>query len=203
MWQMFPVSELPWYKALKGKKDSETLQGFNTPWATHIIFLSFSKYVILGCTLGFSLKETLKKDKHFCKIFIVVFESVDYQYFIILKFLLKYWLHSVAIYIFHIFNMDNEMSLWKSCVQVNVKINRLIGCQSKLIHSSEYLYCSQRFNGDQDVLLTSSDITLKEWPFWLFQFAYLFSLKELKELPGLALSGICLVPVMELADKSV
>lgn len=87
--------------------------------------------------------------------------------------------------------------------KVNVKINRLIGCQSKLIPSSEYLCCSQRFDGDQDVLLTSSGITLKEWPFWLFQFAYLFSLKELKELPGLALSGICLVPVMELADKSV
>lgn len=59
---MFPVSELPWYKALKGKKDRETLQGFKPPWATHIVFLSFSKYVILGLTLVFSLKETLKKD---------------------------------------------------------------------------------------------------------------------------------------------
>ena len=77
-------------------------------------------------------------------------------------------------------------------MQVDVKINRLIGCQSKLIHSSEYLYCSQRFNGDQDVLLTSSGITSKEWPFWLFQFVYLFSLKELKELPGLALRRLCL-----------
>ena len=98
--------------------------------------------------------------------------------------------------------------IWKSCIitEVNVKINRLIGCQSNLIHSSEYLYYSRRFIGDQDVLLALNDITPKEWHSWLFPFVYDFSFKKWKKKifqRPLSVGSVSLVPLMVLANKSI
>lgn len=100
------------------------------------------------------------------------------------------------------------MNFLKPCIitEVNVKINGLIGCQSKLIYSSEYLYYSQRFIEDQNVLLALNDISSKEWRSWLFPFAYDFSLKSYKKRffwRPLSVGSVSLVPLMVLANKSI
>lgn len=56
-----------------------------------------------------------------------------------------------------------------------------MGYQSELIHSPEYLYCSQRFIGEQDVLLACNGIISKEQHFWLFLFVNDSSFKKLKK----------------------